>query len=184
MPMRLTFVCQGATSATRAAAFPRDEPLEDRAVEQAKVLGRSLRRADRALTSPALRARQTAEALALDASRDPTLRDCDYGRWSGCRLADIQRTEPQGVAAWLSDPGANPHGGETLAELFRRVAAWMDETRGSDGHTIAVTHAAVMRAAILHVLEMPARSFWRIDVEPLSAIELRCDGARWTLRCS
>ena len=182
MPVRLTFVCHGATAATRAAAFPLDEPLEDRAMAKARALGRLLPRADWAWTSPALRARQTSEALALDASIHPALRDCDYGRWSGCRLADIERAEPDSVATWLSDPNASPHGGEALADLFRRVAAWMDETRRNDGRTIAVTHAAVIRAAILHVLDGPARSFWRIDVEPLSAIDLRWDGARWTLR--
>jgi broad specificity phosphatase PhoE len=66
MPTRLTLICDGATAATRVAAFPRDEPLEDRALSRAAVLGHGLRRADRALTSLALRARQTA-ALSLDA---------------------------------------------------------------------------------------------------------------------
>jgi broad specificity phosphatase PhoE len=87
------------------------------------------------------------------------------------------------VAAWLSDAEAAPHGGESLADLFRRVSAWMDECI-REGHTIAVTHAAVIRAAIIHVLDAPARSFWRIDIEPLSVTKLRGDGVRWTLVAS
>jgi broad specificity phosphatase PhoE len=74
MPTRLTLTCDGATAATRVAAFPLDEPLEDRALSRAAVLGQALRRADRALTSPALRARQTAAALSLDAAVTPSAR--------------------------------------------------------------------------------------------------------------
>ena len=51
-----------------------------------------------------------------------------------------------------------------------------------DGHTIAVTHAAVIRAAVVTALGAPAQSFWRIDIEPLSRIALRSDNRRWVLR--
>src|SRR5882672_9795064 len=111
MPGRLTLICHGATAATRASAFPRDEPLEDGAVAQARLLSPALRRWDRAVTSPALGARQTAEALSLNACVHPALRDCDYGHWGGRKLADIQAAHPVEVAAWLSDLGAAPHGG-------------------------------------------------------------------------
>lgn len=188
MPTRLTLICDGATAATRIAAFPLDEPLEDRALSRAAVLGHALRRADRALTSPALRARQTAAALSLDPAVNSSLRDCDYGRWAGRRLADVQEEEPDSIAAWISDADAAPHGGELLIDLFRRVFAWMNERIGEDGHTIGVTHMGVIRApiraVILHVLEAPARSFWRIDIEPLSVTNLCSDGIRWTLRTS
>jgi broad specificity phosphatase PhoE len=181
MSVRLTLICHGATAATRAAAFPSDEPLEDRALSRAAALGQGLRRADRAWTSPALRARQTAAALSLDAAVHPSLRDCDYGRWTGRMFTDVQREDSAGVAAWLSDAEAVPHGGEPLSALFLRVSAWLSECIREEGHTIAVTHAAVIRAAILHVLAAPVRSFWRIDIEPLSATRLRGDGAKWTL---
>ncbi len=184
MPRRLTLICDGATAATRAAAFPQDEPLEDRALSRAAVLGHALRRADCALTSPALRARQTAAALSLDAAVNSSLRECDYGRWAGRRLSDVQEEEPDGIAAWISDADAAPHGGESLFDLCRRVSDWMNERIGEDGHTIAVTHMGVIRAAILHVLDAPARSFWRIDIEPLSVTNLCSDGIRWTLRAS
>jgi broad specificity phosphatase PhoE len=184
MSMRLTLIAHGATTATRAAAFPQDEPVEARALSSAALLGRRLRRTDRTWTSPALRARQTAAALSLDAAVNPSLRDCDYGRWTGRTLTDVQAEEPASVAAWLSDAEAAPHGGESLADLCRRVSAWMNECIREEGNTIAVTHAAVIRAAILHVLHAPAPSFWRIDIEPLSVTELRSDGTRWTLLVS
>jgi broad specificity phosphatase PhoE len=182
MPGRLTLICHGTTAATRASAFPLDEPLENGAAEQARVLSPALRRWDRAVTSPALGARQTADALSLDASVRPALRDCDYGHWRGRRLVDIQAAHPAEVAAWLSDHDAAPHGGESLLALMRRVSDWLADRLRDDGHTVAVTHAAVIRAVVIGVLDAPPQSFWRIDVEPLSRVDLRSDQRRWVLR--
>ncbi|MFE0754384.1 histidine phosphatase family protein [Inquilinus sp. NPDC058860] len=184
MPTRLTLICHGATAATRSGAFPADEPLEERALPRAAALKPMIRRADRAWTSPALRARQTAAALGFDAVSEPALRDGDHGRWAGRRLEEIQAAEPDGVIAWLADPDAAPHGGETLSDLLRRAAAWVDARAGDGGHGVAVTHAAVIRAAILHGLDAPASSFWRIDIAPLSLTELSHDGRRWAWRAS
>jgi broad specificity phosphatase PhoE len=182
MPTRITLICHGATSASRSLAFPLDEPIEPEAVERAAALRKKLRRPDRIWTSPALRARQTAEALALDAVTDPQLRDCDYGRWAGQTLSDIRQDEPENVAAWLGDAEAAPHGGESVADLIRRIAGWLDQRGRDGGHHIVVTHAAVIRAAVLHALRAPAECFWHIDIGPLSTIDLRNDGHRWTWR--
>jgi broad specificity phosphatase PhoE len=182
MPGRLTLICHGATTATRVSAFPLDEPLEDGVAERARMLSPTLRRWDRAVTSPALGARQTAEALSLDACAHPALRDCDYGNWRGRKLADIQAAHPAEVATWLSDPAAAPHGGESLLALIQRVSDWMAERLHDDGHAIAVTHAAVIRAAVIGVLGAPPQSFWRIDVAPMSRVDLRSDKRRWVLR--
>jgi broad specificity phosphatase PhoE len=182
MPARLTLICHGATAATRMAAFPRDEPLEDGAAEQAAAMAGSLGRHHRAWTAPALGARQTAAALGLDATEITAIREWDFGRWVGQRLADVARNEPERLAQWRGCADAAPHGGETLSQVCRRVAEWLDEPMRQGGHSIAVTHAAVIRAAVLHALGAPTASFWRIDVEPLSVIDLRSDGGRWSLR--
>jgi broad specificity phosphatase PhoE len=97
-------------------------------------------------------------------------------------LRDIEVEEPDGVAAWLSDSNAAPHGGESIADLLRRVASWLDRHAGEGGHNVAVTHPAVIRAAVLHAIDAPAQSFWRVDAGPLSVTELRNDGAVWTWR--
>lgn len=182
MPGRLTLICHGSTKATRASAFPRDEPLEDGGAERVQELSPALRRWDRAVTSPALAARQTADALSLDAGMHPALRDCDYGHWGGRRLSDVQAAHPAELAAWLSDPAAAPHGGESLLALMRRVSDWLADRLHDDGHTIAVTHAAVVRAAVVGVLGAPPQSFWRVDIEPLGLLNLRSDKRRWALR--
>jgi broad specificity phosphatase PhoE len=182
MPTRITLICHASTPATRQARFPLDEAIEDKARDQAAALKTAIPRADRIWTSPKLCARQTAAALSFDPVADPLLRECDYGRWAGRALHEVQSVEPDGIAAWLSDPDATPHGGESISDLLCRVASWLDLRPREGGHGIAITHAAVIRAAILHAIGAPARAFWHIDVGPLSMTDLRHDGVRWTWR--
>jgi broad specificity phosphatase PhoE len=184
MTTRIMLVCHASTAATRAGAFPADEPIDAAGAAKAVSLAGRLRTSDRAWTSPALRARQTAQALGLDAAVEPALRDCDYGRWSGRRLAEIEAGEPGALAAWLADPASAAHGGEDGSALLERVAGWLDD-RGQDlGRTVAVTHAAVIRAAIVHVIRATPHSFAHIDVAPLSITLLTYHGGHWRLRAT
>jgi broad specificity phosphatase PhoE len=128
-----------------------------------------------------LRARQTAEGLNLTAVADPLLDECGYGRWSGCSLDDLQAREPEGVAQWLTDPMAAPHGGESIAQLIARVGGWLGDQTGLTGTLVAITHASVIRAAIVHALGADPRAFWRIDIAPLSISMLSGHAGRWNL---
>ena len=115
-----------------------------------------LDRADVAWTSPAARARQTAEALGLDATVAPELDECDFGAWRGRTLAELDDEDPVAVAAWIEDPAAAPHGGESLLALLERVRGWLDAHAGDGARTVAVTHAGVIRAALVCALDAPA----------------------------
>ncbi|MGX5848509.1 histidine phosphatase family protein [Mesorhizobium sp. PL10] len=180
MLVRLTMICSGATPATRKGSFPLDEALDPRSLALAATM--TLRRADRVWTSPARRARQTAEAMALKPSVEPLLAEQDFGRWVSKSFAEVQALDPNGVAAWLSDAEAAPHGGESLADVARRASRLVDGLIQTSGHTVAVTHASVIRAAIVLVLGAPLSACRRIDVEPLSLTDFRSDGHRWMLR--
>ncbi len=179
---RLTLICHAATLAVRAADFPLDEAIEPRGQAQAEALAGELGRVDRAWTGPALRARQTAAALGLAAEIEPALRDIDLGRWAGASLAQTAGVEPEAVAAWSRDPAAAPHGGESVIDLVERVRPWLQQRAAEPGRGIAVTHASVIRAAILLAIDAHARSFWRIDVVPLCRVELRAHAGAWRLR--
>lgn len=181
---RLTMIASGATQAARKGRFPGDEAPERMAFERAGVLAASLRRADRVWTSPALAARQTAGALGLEAKIEPLLAEQDFARWSGKSFEEVQAEDPEGMAAWFADPDGAPHGGESLAAVARRGAALMERLAGESGHTIALTHAVPIRAAMVHVLGAPLSSVWKIDIEPLSLTEFRSDGRRWVLHAS
>lgn len=182
MSTRLTLVCQATTRALRAATFGGDGPLDDVGRRQAAALAGGLGRVDRCWTSPALAARETAAALGLTATVEERLRDCDYGRWTGRRFDQLVLKEPFKLAAWLRDPAKAPHGGESIPEVMSRVAEWISHRTAEKGHTVAVTHAAVIRAAIVHVIGAALPSFWRIDIVPLSLTDLRTNGRRWVLR--
>ncbi|MBB6253787.1 histidine phosphatase family protein [Nitrospirillum iridis] len=184
---RLTLIAHAPTRAQRDATFPRvDEAAEEAGLAQAARMsaGRTPRKVDRLWTAPERRTRQTADRLAaplgLEIAAEPAPCDLDVGAWQGRSLADLSATEADGVAAWLSDPEARPHGGESLAQLRARVAAWL-ETVPRDGHTLAITHPAVIRMAVAQVLEAPPPAFWRLDITPLSLTDLRWN-RRWTVR--
>ena len=181
MTVRLILICHASTDAIHKLAFPHDEPLSARGRAQATELAGSLPRADRCWSGPELRARQTAEALGLNAEIQPLLRDCDYRNWRGRTLDDLQAREPDAVAAWLRDPAATPHGGESLLALMKRVAAWLDAEQTHHQRSIVVTHAAIIRAAIVQAIEATPQSFWRIDVAPLSCTRLSGNGGHWNL---
>jgi broad specificity phosphatase PhoE len=181
MVLRLGLICYAPTRAIRASSFPSDEALDDAGLKEARAAAGYFPRGIRCLASPALAARQTAEALGLSPSAEPELRDCDYGGWAGRSLEALQADDPHGIAQWLSDPAARPHGGESLAALLRRVAAWLEAQTAQTGKIVAVTHASIVRAAIIQVLHAPLDSFWRIDIAPLSATWLHRNQARWVL---
>jgi broad specificity phosphatase PhoE len=175
---RLLLVRHAPTSATRASAFPVDEPIDSRARAAAASLSAALPRRCEVLSSPALRCRQTAEAAGLKPRLDERLAECDFGRWAGSTLDEV---DPGDGRAWLLDPDAAPHGGESLRAFAARVARWIDDQAGADGAAAAITHAGVVKAAVVHALGAPLPSFWRIDAAPLSVTELHAHDGRWTV---
>lgn len=182
MTPRITLICHGTTRALRSATFGGDDPLDDAGRSAAERLAGRLGTVDACWSSPASRARETASALGLKPQIDERLRDCEYGRWSGLKFQQVLLREPRKLVSWIRKPATAPHGGESIPQVLERVAAWMTERGRDRGHTVAVTHSAVIRAAIVHVLQADLPSFWRIDILPLSQTDLRTNGRRWVLR--
>ncbi|MFF4713341.1 histidine phosphatase family protein [Streptomyces eurythermus] len=135
----------------------------------------------RALRAPSARCARIAGALAVEATPEEALRDLDYGAWDGRPLRDIAATDPHGLSAWLTDPEAAPHGGESVARLCERTAAWLTALPGAPG-LLAITEAAVIRASLVHALAVPARAFWQLRVPPLSTLTLTLRDGHWTAR--
>ncbi len=182
MTPRITLISHATTRALRAATFGGDDSLDESGAAQSRRLAGALGPVTRCWTSPAARARETAAALGLDAIVDERLRECDFGRWTGRKFTQVLLREPRKLVKWIKDPASAPHGGETIPEVLARVSSWLGEQEREPGHTVAVTHSSVIRAAIVHVIQAELPSFWRIDVTPLSRTELRTNGRRWVLR--
>ncbi|QAX85836.1 phosphoglycerate mutase [Pseudomonas sp. DTU12.3] len=175
---RLTLICHARTVAQKLARFPTNEPVENSALAPDSLAAR-FAAARRLICGPELRTRQTAAWFGADAQVDEALRDCDWGDWHGRSIKDLQTTQAQALQAWLTDPHAAPHGGESVTDLATRVAAWLQGLQATPGHVLAITHPYVVRAALMQVVQGAA--FNAIDVEPLSVIELRFNGI-WRLR--
>jgi broad specificity phosphatase PhoE len=186
VPARLTLISHAPTPAQRDARFPADEPLEESALLKLSTLNWQPPRAQHILAAPELRAQQTAAALNLSATPAAELRDIDYSMWQGHTFNDLYHEDPEAITQWLTDPTAAPHKGESIAHLITRVTKWLatllTEAAETHTHTIAITHPAVIRAAILHTLNSPPQSFWRIDIPALTLTDLRHNDRNWTLR--
>jgi len=132
--------CYGASDVTLPASF----------AEDADAVAESLPPVDRIVTSPLLRCLRLAEHLAIRTgsalSVDRRLREMDFGHWEGRLWQDIPRAE---IDAWAADfMQARPHGGESVAMLRARTREALAALRGLDGHSLIVTHAGVIKAAL------------------------------------
>lgn len=149
-------LCYGATnlpadaSATRAAA---------------ERLARSLPEGTRVVSSPLQRCELLAQILLglrpdLIYTVDDRLREMDFGAWELRPWDEVPRAD---MDAWLADfADARPGGdGESVRTLMARVgAAWDDALAAPPAPTLWVTHAGVMRAAMLLSLgvRLPAQA--------------------------
>ena len=181
MVSRLLLICHASTDAVRRSAFPADEPLDDGGKRRAAALAGRLPSADRHWASPERRTRQTAEALQLEETTLAMLRDCDFGDWRGSSFDEVLARDPVGVSKWLGDPTATPHGGELLLSVMRRIAEWLEGENAMNRRAIVVTHATIIRAAIVHAIDATPQAFWRIDIAPLSVTRLSGANGRWNI---
>lgn len=182
MHASLRLIAHASTRAMRTGTFPDDDPLDARGLADATALrGRWMGVAGAlVLRSPACCARQTADALGLRADIDDALHDIDYGNWRGKRLHDLARDLPDELGAWIADPSASPHRGESFEAATRRVGTWLNALPpGRD--IVAITHPAIVRAAVAHVLRMDPDAATRIDIAPLSCTTFVASPHGWTL---
>jgi broad specificity phosphatase PhoE len=175
--VRLTLVSHAMTDAMAAGRFPADEPLNDTGRRRAERL--EIKSDARQLVGPEQRARQTAELLGLQATVEPKLADLDFGRWRGSTLQSVPAADLQ---TWLTDPAQAPHDGESIVDLIERVTGWLKSLPDNALPIFAVTHPAVIRATVLVAVGAPPKSFWRIDITPLSRTVLHFRDGCWTLR--
>ncbi|WP_432175632.1 histidine phosphatase family protein [Streptomyces sp. Tue6028] len=181
MTIRLTLVSAPGGDAAVDRLFG-DAPLGERGVRGAGAGGAALPRHGMAVRAPSVRCAQTADAFGVVAAVEPALRDLDLGTWCGRTVDDVAAADPDGFSAWLTDPDAAPHGGESVRRLCRRTAHWLNHGAPETGHVVAVTEAAVVRAALVHALALPARAFWHLAVPPLSPVSLTWRGGQWDVR--
>ena len=72
---------------------------------------------------------------------------------------------------------ADTNWGEVKGWLGKRVGVFLTQASASKGATLAITHASVIRAAIVIALGAGPSAFWRIDVAPLFLVTRQPDHA-------
>jgi len=159
-----------------------DAPLTEAGLEAAAHLGGALElelaelgaRATRIVSSPALRCRQTADAVAaaigLDRESievDASLIEIDYGAWDGLTAEECAARDPELRAAWELDPAATrcPDGesGADVARrsgpVFARLEAWLAEDQARA--VVVVAHNHVNRLELCRLLGWPLAEYRR-----------------------
>jgi len=129
------------------------------------------------VTSPLARAVDTAQAItaAGAAARlsivERDLAEQNFGQWQGRRWKDIEAADDPTYEAYWRNPALNaPPGGESFADLARRVAAVMGrltaDHAGAD--IVAVTHGGTIRGALTLALALEPGQALSIKVDNLS----------------
>lgn len=173
---RLALVRHGATGWTLTGRYQgrADPALCAQGFAEAAALAASLGQhaIGQIVTSPLLRARQTAALLAAAASLpspriDDQLSEIDYGAWEGLTQPEIKATWPGLLRAWKHTPEAvRPPGGESLGELRQRVRAALSTWRPASGtHAVLlVTHATWIKLALIETGQLPPANFRHFPV--------------------
>ncbi|RMH68600.1 MAG: MSMEG_4193 family putative phosphomutase [Actinomyces sp.] len=123
--------------------------------------------------SPMERTRETAAPIAracgLRVRRHRGLIECDFGEWTGRRLANLRRRREWRTVQRHPSSFRFP-GGESFAEMQARgLAAVTDLVARHPGEAIvAVSHADVIKAVMASALGTPLDLFQRIVIGPCS----------------
>ncbi len=133
---------------------------------------------DSIFSSPLLRAVQTADAIAKAVQR-PTyykhsgLVEKKEGEWEGKTYWQIRDENSKLWEKWSKDPiNVAAPGGESVKDFVARIGRAMDDILNNyeTGNRIALTtHAGVIRAIIIHTLNIPVENFFRIDI-PIASV--------------
>ena len=123
--------------------------------------------------SPLERTRETAapiaKALGQKVKVDKGLLECDFGEWTGAKLADLRKL-PDWKTVQSYPSGFRFPGGESFPEMQTRMVTTLDRLGAAHrGQTIvAVSHADPIKAAVAHALGTHLDLFQRIVISPCS----------------
>ena len=148
-----------------------DIPLSETGRAQGRALGGRLRNLpiERAVASPLLRARETAE-LVLEApdrpelTLDPRLMEISHGLWEGRLAEEIRADFPEVQRAWRETPHlVTLPGGESLRQVEDRAWEAFGSAcagLGAEAVVLLVTHDAVCRVLLCRILGLSLARVW------------------------
>ncbi len=141
-------------NAIRAFLGHTDLDLSEKGHMQAEITANYLKdiHTDAIYASDLLRAyntaKHTADLKGMDIIKDEKLREIYAGEWENILFNDLEVEYPQSYHIWRNDVGnARPDGGESVAELQKRIADELTEIAVENkGKTVFIfTHATPIR---------------------------------------
>lgn len=188
-PTRLLLVRHGATAHSAEMRFSgRNElPLAEVGRRQAAGLAERLATwpdVAAIVTSPLRRARETADAIALPLGlpvvENGDIAELDFGRWEGLTMREASVAFPDEMRAWAAAPETAPPGGESFAELARRVRRGRDAIIAAhpDRTVVVVSHVTPIKTLVRLALEAPPVALFRLhlDAGSLTIIDYFANG--------
>jgi broad specificity phosphatase PhoE len=174
----IALVRHGRTEANRAGLLlgRADPGLDDTGRAQASALAATF--TDRPLavvSSPLRRTVATADAIAapwgIAVETDDRLIELDYGEWDERPLSDVP---VEAWVRWRDEPTFAPPGGESLADVQRRVATCVAELleRAGDATIVAVSHVSPIKAAAAWALGAGPELSWRLRLDVASITKI------------
>lgn len=155
-----------------------DVPLTEAGEAAAVALAPALakRKIAASFTSPAERARHTAELAGLaSAEVDPDLQEWDYGGYEGLTTTQIRQRQPDWYL-WRHGviPGDGDHPGETIEQVGRRADTVLARVRPplSEGDVVLVSHGHMLRVLTARWLglEPAGGRLFRLETGTLSVL--------------
>ncbi|WP_406381090.1 bifunctional RNase H/acid phosphatase [Streptomyces sp. NBC_01618] len=191
-PATFVLLRHGETALTPEKRFSgsggSDPELSATGRDQAERIARSLAARgtiEEIVSSPLRRCRETAAAVAarlgLEVRIEDGLRETDFGAWEGLTFAEVRERYGPDLDAWLSSAKAAPTGGgESFAEVTRRVAATRDRltTRYAGRTVLLVTHVTPIKTLVRLALGAPPEAMFRMELSAasVSAVAYYSDG--------
>ena len=154
-----------------------DAPLTELGHAQAAAIAGALSDASFVVSSPLLRARETAAHISADVVVDDRWTELDYGELDQMPLHEV----PADLwAHWRADPSFAPPGGESLVALGDRVREACSElaARATTEDVVVVSHVSPIKAAVAWALAVGDEVSWRmfLDVAAISRIAIGPNG--------
>ncbi len=186
---RLVLARHGESEANVVGEFSNrgmKHPLTARGRAQASELAQRLAGAgiDRILSSPVLRARQTAEIVADALVRpvvvDERLREFDVGEYEGSRDPAHWSEYDDVMSSWLElgDLDGRVGGGESRREMLERMASLLDDAYAMPGTTLLLGHGGLFLCTLPFLLDgLPAAWARARPLAPTSTVDVEPEGA-------
>ncbi|MCX5113803.1 MSMEG_4193 family putative phosphomutase [Streptomyces sp. NBC_00378] len=185
----LILVRHGRSTANTAGVLAGRTPgvaLDERGAEQAAALPGRLAGLPlaAAVSSPLQRCRETLRPLLaarpeLELHTEDRISECDYGDWSGRKLAELADEPLMGVVQQHPSAAAFP-GGESMRGMQARavdaVRDWnarIEAGHGDDAMYVMCSHGDIIKALVADALGMHLDLFQRIHADPCSVTAIR-----------